>query len=822
MEGRRSKAARYLLNSRNLFFNNKSLSMALGNVKRAMKMLDKDEISVDIHGWYVFLLILKEEQEVPVFYDEFFKNSDSFFFLHILLTFRKKGVSAMICEISNRDKREPKRVKGFFSDYMAAYMSAKCLYDSGDIESAFAILSKTLKSIEGFGGVMFSNLKALCLSSLGKYYEKKNKPNITAQVMKKAFELVEKSPLYFISANVYLNIASFYASNFGIRSSSKVLDKALEISNLYISEKLLIPILRQLQYNCLYKGEVKEFRKHLRYSRTLCEKLNDRYGYAWTYILEGDFYIYDKDAEKALDCFKLARELSEEKDLVSTSHRHSMLCLFYNNRWNEADEMIREFNMDHAEFGFKKVVELYLAKGPEDIRTAFDDFLTSTKTWREEVALAFSKKLSDNLPEIYEEYLKSLIDRHQKDDELLGLASVYEAAAKHYKNVGLKDMEIKMLRKSIELYRKTGFGKAARDLANTFRFDPENYQKMCDEMENLVARHGEYGLIKEFKAFKELQIQNMIEQDAMKEIMDFLSSMNTQNDLYNVLRDILKWLVSYVPAKEAHIVIKRDGNTVLESYEITGDKKLEINKDMQIYERQAVISNDGFEVKYDYYIDDNHSLRLYLSNEDISIPKEEFEKFSIILSDIEPVLRLLLRNAIYYKSSIYDPLTGLFTRWYYEDRFSEELEKSRRYRLPLSYVICDIDHFKKVNDSYGHVIGDEVLKELGRIFKESTRQFDILARYGGEEFALVLPNTSSSQAYRVAEKIRKTIESMDVFPFNVTMSFGVTGTDVEDYENTLAMVSAADRSLYVAKNRGRNTTVISHPFMENVPHSSFQ
>ena len=121
-------------------------------------------------------------------------------------------------------------------------------------------------------------------------------------------------------------------------------------------------------------------------------------------------------------------------------------------------------------------------------------------------------------------------------------------------------------------------------------------------------------------------------------------------------------------------------------------------------------------------------------------------------------------------------------------------------------MMLDIDHFKKINDTYGHLAGDFVLKEIAKIIKDSIRKSDICGRFGGEEFVIVLPNTKLSGAMKLAERIRETIQN-HTFDFNgkkinVTVSIGITSVGVNDsYES---LISRADEALYEAKEKGRN------------------
>jgi len=164
------------------------------------------------------------------------------------------------------------------------------------------------------------------------------------------------------------------------------------------------------------------------------------------------------------------------------------------------------------------------------------------------------------------------------------------------------------------------------------------------------------------------------------------------------------------------------------------------------------------------------------------------------------------------RMSITDDLTQLFNRRYFHDRLGGEIERARRYDHPLSLFLMDIDHFKKINDKYGHQTGDEVLKTIGGILRSSTRSADIVARYGGEEFVVLLPEATNQAARATAEKLRMAIEHHPfVLPdrsvLHVTASFGVSTLDMTDKHNTDVadrIVKKADDAMYQAKQAGRN------------------
>ncbi len=157
-----------------------------------------------------------------------------------------------------------------------------------------------------------------------------------------------------------------------------------------------------------------------------------------------------------------------------------------------------------------------------------------------------------------------------------------------------------------------------------------------------------------------------------------------------------------------------------------------------------------------------------------------------------------------------DPLTGLFTRRVFDEKLDEEILVSARTKKPLSIIIFDIDHFKKINDNYGHQAGDEVLKKVAVTTMKNVREVDFVARYGGEEFVVILPHTSKLEAYNVAEGIRKAIKNLE-FNFDnrilkVSVSIGICEFPSEATSKN-QLIRIADERLYKAKNMGRDRII---------------
>lgn len=165
--------------------------------------------------------------------------------------------------------------------------------------------------------------------------------------------------------------------------------------------------------------------------------------------------------------------------------------------------------------------------------------------------------------------------------------------------------------------------------------------------------------------------------------------------------------------------------------------------------------------------------------------------------------------------SITDALTGIANRRHFEWRLSEEVERARRYKYPLSALMLDLDHFKQINDTYGHQVGDTVLQQVAQRLKHSLRRTDFLARYGGEEFVILAPQTPSERALVLAERIRQVIAKSpipvaDNLQIHITVSVGVA-VFPDHAQNEIGLVRAADAALYKAKQLGRNRVCVFEP-----------
>jgi diguanylate cyclase (GGDEF)-like protein len=172
----------------------------------------------------------------------------------------------------------------------------------------------------------------------------------------------------------------------------------------------------------------------------------------------------------------------------------------------------------------------------------------------------------------------------------------------------------------------------------------------------------------------------------------------------------------------------------------------------------------------------------------------------------------IMRISVLEQETFTDPLTGLFNRRFLDRRLNEELANACRHGIPLSVLMIDIDHFKKINDTHGHQTGDEVLVAMAELLSAELRENDVIARFGGEEFLVIAPHTPVENAEELAERLRTAAQAQKIQASNdpngvqFTVSIGVAqveeGTDTPD-----GLVSAADNRLYRAKDSGRNRVV---------------
>jgi diguanylate cyclase (GGDEF)-like protein len=191
---------------------------------------------------------------------------------------------------------------------------------------------------------------------------------------------------------------------------------------------------------------------------------------------------------------------------------------------------------------------------------------------------------------------------------------------------------------------------------------------------------------------------------------------------------------------------------------------------------------------------------------------QDLQFFSVIGYQMAATLRHFQRFSSVKNLAIYDALTGLHNRRYFEEKLEVEAQKCFCSNTPLSLVMVDIDFFKKVNDTFGHTEGDQVLYKVSSLLKTSVRKKDIVARYGGEEFILILPETRLEESFVIAERIRRLVEKTSFeagkAQVNLTLSMGISNFPSHRAKSKEELTEMADQALYDAKRGGRNRVCI--------------
>ncbi len=196
------------------------------------------------------------------------------------------------------------------------------------------------------------------------------------------------------------------------------------------------------------------------------------------------------------------------------------------------------------------------------------------------------------------------------------------------------------------------------------------------------------------------------------------------------------------------------------------------------------------------------------------LPTSDFEKFSILAAQFILEMRRITLYEKVEEMAITDGLSKAFAKRHITERLQEEFERSVRHNFNLSFVMIDIDYFKRYNDTYGHLVGDIVLRDMVTLLKGNTREVDLVGRFGGEEFCLVLPETKKEEAQLVSERIREMVEKHKFKAYdeltNVTVSIGIA-TYPQDCADVDALTENSDKALYQAKNTGRNKVCLFKP-----------
>ncbi len=309
-------------------------------------------------------------------------------------------------------------------------------------------------------------------------------------------------------------------------------------------------------------------------------------------------------------------------------------------------------------------------------------------------------------------------------------------------------------------------------------------------------------------------LQRMDNFQKFEQIISSLESSMNERDLIKLIEELTgkfirkgKWKTKRNPKKDIFVDYVKTNKIPLLITDMADDKRFTSEEYKEI--SSVIVMPIEVEGSYWGYI------------EGISVIKNvKFNDSDLrLLSVLSNILGIILYNtSLFHKISslaITDGLTGLYTRSYFSERLQEEIERAKSNNLSMAVAMLDIDHFKEVNDKYGHIAGDMLLRQIADILRKRFREIDIIARYGGEEFTIFISQTNAESGFARLEEIRKNIENTKFFmpvesyhPIQIRKTISIGLTELKNESTTEELIKKADLALYKAKNTGRNKTCI--------------
>ena len=331
----------------------------------------------------------------------------------------------------------------------------------------------------------------------------------------------------------------------------------------------------------------------------------------------------------------------------------------------------------------------------------------------------------------------------------------------------------------------------------------------------------------------------------LKYMQDFLFSISKTIDHQELISYILQEICDKANINSSYLIIKNENILNMYTYgldqDLTGeDTKIIIEKGTEVWQEQPHFEKEKFiypskipeknhllsknppetEIIFNFMI----SIPIMLRGQVFGVIFFSLESFHDLSESTSQYFHLIakmtssaLDNAFYHlktkKMAHQDGLTGLNNHQSFQTHLNKKLNQTQESKRPLSLILFDIDNFKKINDTYGHQVGDDVLRTIGLLLSEDTRMDDIASRYGGEEFTLILPETTLEQGFAVAERIRELVATQTYIdsnekPFTVTISLGLSIYDGKGEVTNKDLINEADSALYEAKRSGKNKTIV--------------
>jgi len=597
----------------------------------------------------------------------------------------------------------------------------------------------------------WASLKASWLWLFGTFYAYSDVKK-ASQYIQQAFNIANEYDLRYLLINIYNTMGLIHD---GAMLSVAYFKETIRISNeIGYVQRSLSPRLN-LSRELLYFGRFDELFSEL--SRVVSNRSYlSSSDLAYFYRLYGMVHSYRKKYEEGLEYFKKAFQIEESNNLPHSSLRglilHELLC----GNFERAIEIIQNYYDDQSIHirGFEYFVKLITANSDEEFLKHWLDYKNSDYLLlREEILYVFANRLYKVDPYGFLNELEKWDDFYSSQMTKLSLLYVLLGKATYYKLSG------DLLREELTRFR---IGRIVKEL---------NIHKEFPEFSDYNYGTDDIALMNALEVLKGI--------DSKISVPEFLRLFS------NVIIDIFE-----------------PKNFFLSVDDIRTNISFKIGL-QNAHNSGSYIEFSPFQVSIKDQIDSECSYELSFTTD--TFIEDNYEKTQIVetVNLLEELFSGQLRGVIFRERANRDPLTRLYNRWKFNEVFKEYLEKSVIKGTEISFFITDIDNFKKVNDTYGHLKGDEVLKGVAKILEEITSDRGFVARYGGEEFVGVFELDKNS-CVSICEEIRNRIssESDSLFGFQVTLSFGVASS--KERTNDTELMGLADQRLYIAKESGKN------------------
>ncbi|OAA31749.1 hypothetical protein AT15_02680 [Kosmotoga arenicorallina S304] len=652
-------------------------------------------------------------------------------------------------------------------------------------------LNKKLKPISP----QYARLKVAVLNLFARYYNIKEPPKFK-KFIELALKIASEFNIKDWISKLHNNLSLYYEEDFKAYSEElklRAIDEATEIGDHETAAFIAI----NLAYSYLACGEKISLNKlmgkisgYIQTSKSPEIKSRFFEFKALAAVYDGNHTEFEKYIAEYEDIF---RKTKDSRVLSKRYFADVLRILFHIIGGNIekiksiSEKLVKIEYIENDERRFLEIVNIGL-EDPIKSYELFKEYRKSMRFYIEETLLFLAQILPGEFLEDFRKFLIEQLVYSRQRRMLLSQAQLYHALGLASNKLDIQKDTLRYMRFAAFLYDASGMDSLSHKLRTHFL----QKKAFIDLVKQMKINLENAGVNKELLAVLERSTFNANESlrfigRLMAVVLSFADAENF-NDLAQI---IFKSLMEEFPASVGKFEFGSD-NT--ETFYFGTE---------EIPDFGITYSFEPFYVSYSFYVGKKYKAKLELYNPDQRVDDLTIQKFYDLMAYLEPIVELVLLNFSRYRMAIRDELTGLYTRWYFEERFKEEFSRSNRTGEVFSLIFCDLDDFKKVNDNYGHKVGDEVLKMVAKIFWKNARETDIICRYGGEEFVFLLPCTTHTGAMVFAERLRKSLEEAYT-KASVTGSFGVVSYPSPNIFSREEILRIADDLCYKAKKEGKN------------------